>query len=166
MYARQQRCGHGARIDAVDRLDPCAGEIAGGATQRLRNAQFALGRCGQLEWKEYSAGREVRARLRAPVDESHEQVAVAEQGVQRGEEAPGRVAIERRRADLPLEVAQGFHDFLRIGGVREVRRHVAKRRCERRDVGSQLFRRERGWCGGRGLDRECRQHHQESDAVN
>ena len=99
----------------------------------------------------------MRARLATPVDESHEQVAITKQRIQRGEQAPGGVPVERSRADLLPEFTQRLRDFLRIGGVCEIRRHVAQRRGQRGEVGAQLIRREGG--RRRGLRRARQLRH-------
>ena len=58
----------------------------------------------------------MRARVTAPVDETDEQMTVGENRIERGEQPPGRVTLQRRGAfELVVDVADGALECREVG---------------------------------------------------
>ena len=138
MDARQHLLAKRGGRHLVHGLQLLTREGCGAAAQRRPDPELTIRAHSNLEWKECAACGQVGAAVTAPVDEAHEEMTVRENGVQRREQPPGRVAIEgrgvfERRGHLPGSAIEGVD----VGRVREVGRHFLKRALQFRQVGPQ-----------------------------
>ena len=143
--ARQHLFANLARRQLVD--GPHAGILQrrDSAAKRRAHPDLALRRHLHFEWKQHTAGGEVRACVAAPVDKAHEQVSVRKNGIQRREQPPGRIAIERWSVlDFGFDLPECTLELVAIGSSIQVRRHLVKRALQFREIRPQLGGRERG----------------------
>ena len=117
----------------------------------VAHTELALRRHANCEGEQSAAARKMRARVTAPVDETDEQMTVGENRIERGEQPPGRVTLQRRGAfELVVDVADGALECREVGRMRKIRRHVVERALDFAQVGAQLGRGEGRRRGARG----------------
>ena len=91
-----------------------------------------------------AAIRQVGARIAAPVEKADQQMAVREPGIQRREQAPRGITIERwRLVDRRFDVLELAFELRAIRGAIQVGRHVVERALQLDEIRAQLFARER-----------------------
>jgi hypothetical protein len=154
--AGQHAFANRARRNAIHPAQRQARELRGTSTQPGAHPQLAGRIHPHLERKQCAPRGQVRARLAAPVEETHEQVTVGQQRVQGGEQTPCRVAIQWRRVrQRCVHVLDGTFEPRDVCRMRQLGGHVVQRAIQLREVGAQLHGRELRAVGAR---RAARQH--------